>query len=139
MRTGIVALALLATGCASGPPPPAPISPDEVRRVILSHKSRMFIDPDSVRDARIGMAYGCSGGIIHAGNAPDTCVCIEANARNRMGGYSGLKQNLVMLRGRDLIDVLEIQAGADFGAGVGTCERMDPFPELNGQAPISRR
>ena len=45
--------------------------------------------PASIRDARISLPYSCLGWT--------ACVCVEANAKNSFGGYTGLQQNVAVL------------------------------------------
>ncbi|UPK16099.1 hypothetical protein [Bradyrhizobium sp. 131] len=97
----------------------AATSQDIAKRAILANKSRMFKDPDSIRDASIGAVAACPSG-------NGDCVCIELNARNSMGGMSGLQTVGVRINGL---------AAEAFGqmADTSECGKMVPFPALNGR------
>jgi hypothetical protein len=97
----------------------AATSVDTAKRSILASKSRMFKDPDSIRDAAIGVPNACPSG---AGD----CVCVELNGRNSSGGMTGLQTIGVRLSG----DKAEA-----FGtmADTSDCGKMTPFPALNGK------
>jgi hypothetical protein len=97
----------------------AATSADAAKRSILSQKSRMFKDPDSIRDASIGTVAPCLSG-------NGDCVCLELNGRNSSGGMTGLQTIGVRITG----------AGAEaFGemADTSTCGKMVAFPALNGK------
>lgn len=47
---------------------------DDAKRAILANKSRMFKDPDSIRDAAIGTVAACPSG-------NGDCVCLELGSR----------------------------------------------------------
>ncbi|MBB4391787.1 hypothetical protein [Bradyrhizobium sp. ERR14] len=96
----------------------AATSQDNAKRAILANKSRMFKDPDSVRDAAIGTVAPCPSG-------NGDCVCLELNARNSQGGMSGLR--IVGVR----IDGASAEAFGEM-ADTSTCGKMVPFPALNG-------
>lgn len=92
---------------------------DNAKRAILANKSRMFKDPDSIRDASIGTVAACPSG-------NGDCVCVELNARNSMGGMTGLQT--VGIR-------INSSAAEAFGqmADTSRCGKMMPFPALNGR------
>jgi hypothetical protein len=98
----------------------AATSVDAAKRTILSSKSRMFNDPDSIRDASIGTVAPCPSG---AGE----CVCVELNARNRYGGMTGLQTIGVRITGSDAVAFGEM-------ADTSTCGKMIPFQALNGKS-----
>ena len=58
---------------------------------------------------------------------PNACVCVELNARNSFGGYTGLKKTEIMLNGNRLVDVLPATREMTY-----PCGPMTPLPELNG-------
>lgn len=97
----------------------AATSSDAAKRAILANKSRMFVDPDSIRDAAIGTVAACPSG-------NGDCVCVEANGRNSMGGMTGLHTIGIRLAGG---------TAEAFGtmADTSTCGKMVPFPALNGR------
>lgn len=85
---GTTVLVSVVSGCAtrSDVPQNAP-SQSQLRSWIVEQKGRIFIDPDSVRDADIGQPY-----LNFLGNP---AVCFGANARNRLGGYTGYRHQIV--------------------------------------------
>ncbi|MCK1619551.1 hypothetical protein IVA96_23840 [Bradyrhizobium sp. 159] len=91
---------------------------DNAKRAILANKSRMFKDPDSIRDASIGAVASCPSG-------NGDCVCVELNARNSMGGMTGLQIVGIRING---------SAAEAFGqmADTSKCGKLTPFPALNG-------
>lgn len=93
-------------------------SQESAKRAILANKSRMFKDPDSIRDAAIGSVAPCPSG-------NGDCVCLELNARNSQGGMSGLQTVGIRVNG---------PSAESFGqmADTSTCGKMIPFPALNG-------
>jgi hypothetical protein len=120
---GILSFSLLAiscAGCASGggvDVPTAAPTPQEVRALVLAERTRAWKDSESIRDARISQSYSCLGWTAR--------VCIEANGKNSLGGYTGLKQNVANISGRTNVNFRE--------RGIaGQCTAMEPFPELNG-------
>jgi hypothetical protein len=122
----IVLVGFLATcvaGCtATGQQPPALQAPllsiAEAKAIIFAGRTAHWKDPDSIRDARIGEPYACMGALLE--EPPTACVCVEANAKNSFGGYTGLKQNIAFLKGRTVMDFRSPR-------------RLVPFPELNGK------
>lgn len=130
---GLMYVAAALAGCAGGneartaAAAPPILSQAEAKSAVLTSRSRVWRDPESIRDAAIGQPYTCSGGLAHVGNMPNACVCVEANARNAMGGYVGLRPSLVMFAGRQVVDVMPPRPYVD------RCGPMTPFPELNGR------
>ncbi|MET4208929.1 hypothetical protein [Bradyrhizobium sp. LA2.1] len=92
---------------------------DDAKRAILASKSRMFKDPDSIRDAAIGTVAPCPSG-------NGECVCLEANGRNSQGGMTGLQTLGIRING---------SSAEAFGemADTSKCGKMAPFPALNGR------
>lgn len=134
-------ICLVLGGCASSPPPesaslalaPAQlVEPTSARKSILAQRSRMWKDPDSIRDARIGRPHACQHPTIVGGrftSVPASCVCLELNAKNSYGGYVGMKRTIVaFVEGREIDTVDGGVAGfQDY------CQDLAPFPELNGK------
>jgi hypothetical protein len=130
------AVAVLAAGCANqvqdagAPGAAAPaagfMSMAEAKAIILAGKSRYWKDPGSIQDARIGPVQSCHGGLAHVVALPNQCVCVEANARNGLGGYTGAHQSVFLFADRTVVDVLDKPRSQD------VCEPAQPFPELNG-------
>lgn len=142
-KVGLVALCgSLVAGCAGGLQPTAekslPTKPlvtlEEARKIIVSERSKLWKDPYSIRDAKIGSPYFCenesfapTGGII---KSPASCVCIEANAKNSYGGYTGIRRTIAVFPESGGIDSKDggILGFQDY------CKELRPFAELNGSA-----
>jgi len=99
-------------------------APERIRADLVGRKSTLFIDPGSIRDARIGQVYACP---IEAGlhAAPMTCVCVELNAKNRLGGYTGTQTKVAVYRNFVFEKLKDVEMSDD-------CGGFSPFPELNG-------
>lgn len=121
--------ALLLAACAGQPAqqqpdqPPAPlIALPSIKKMILDNRTRLFRDPDSIRDAKISEPITCPAG-------RNTCVCIELNARNAYGGYTGMQELMVHFLTPDTPQIF-----GDKGLGELArpyCRGYVPFPELN--------
>ncbi len=147
MRTfGMAALGAALAGCAGGadygnPAKPQPaVSFEEVQSLILAERGRLWKDAGSIRDASIGRPYVCAGGVAHMADMPNACICVEVNARNGFGGYTGLSKTEVMLNGPRVVDALPATRQMTY-----PCGPMTPFPELNGDyappapPPVAKR
>lgn len=133
----LIALSLLA-GCVTGAetpvasfvaapdaiatPQPARISFAQARKLVIAERKRLFKDPESVRDAKIGQPYACPGGY------GTDCICIEANAKNSYGGYTGVKLSGIRFPTADTLEPI-----GEMGP-YATCGKLVPIPELNGKA-----
>jgi hypothetical protein len=93
---------------------------EKTRRLLLANRARLFNDPDSVRDASSGRPFPCLGG-------GGDCVCLEVNAKNAYGGYTGIQTVLIKIGSGDPKN-LGGNLGSDF-----PCGKMTPFPQLNGK------
>ena len=136
----ISALALLTAGCASQPAPiadvaaapteaAAPINPGnfkpvvsqaQARRMLVANRERIWKDSRSVRNAKIGDPYECLS------NDGTTCFCIEANARNSLGGYTGASLSQAKFDSPTSVRMIDAMYAPE------KCGRMVPFPEMNG-------
>ena len=110
LRNTIRQLPLLAAlplllGCAAQtniqitePPPP------DYREIVARHIRENFFDPYSIRDARIAAP---KAGQLSRSDAiaveQGWVVCVRANAKNRVGGYTGLKTSAYLIRGKSVI------------------------------------
>ena len=119
----VLAAGLAVGGCqtAGGGNAPAQTLPPDYKAQIVAGAKEAFVDPYSIRDARIAAPKpGISfvGEIIH--------VCVRANAKNRMGGYTGQKDSVFNFRDGKLIQALDEKA-AQYNCFNAVYE---PFPEL---------
>lgn len=140
MRVAFLLVGLALAGCSTNTesltpaPGTAPLGFEDMKQLVLTNRSRIWKDPSSIRDPQIGQPFACVGGLAHIAAMPDVCVCVEANAKNSMGGYTGLKQNEILISGRQIVDILPPR-----GAFGDRCGRMTPFPELvEGYSPPVR-
>jgi hypothetical protein len=92
----------------------------QAKKLLLANRSRLWKDPDSVREAKISDPYICPTG-------RGTCFCIEANARNSFGGMSGLKLHGVKFSAPDQFEPI-----GELGPYI-KCGPLAPFPEMNGK------
>jgi hypothetical protein len=91
----------------------------EAKGAILASRSKIWKDPESIREASIGQPFTCINTVVL------TCVCIEANARNSFGGYTGLQKSVVEIGPPPRPASREMTFG-------DKCDGLEPFPELNG-------
>jgi hypothetical protein len=79
-----ITLALAACNTAgSMAEPPVP----DAKAIILAHKTRLWKDADSIKNASIAAPMRHLGLMWH--------VCVRANARNSFGGYAGERDSVV--------------------------------------------
>lgn len=112
---------------------------DEARRQIASRRGDFWKDPYSIRDAKIGTPLRCSHDKL-VGATPATgpqyakiagsCVCVLANAKNALGGYTGMERTVAIFF--DTGDV-EATSGGTKGFQQYCGGPMTPFPQLNGK------
>ena len=117
---------------ASAPAAPPALSRDTVRQTVLAERGRIWKDPRSITDARIGEPFTCRRNLMTTRfdklADPATCVCVEANARNAFGGYTGLRHTIVRFLGDGELEPLTAE---ELGFE-RECRALLPFPELNG-------
>lgn len=134
MRIYAIAIAIIVSGCTStgsiAPPNSSP--PNNYRAAIVTQIKQDFFDPYSIRDASISRPLYAS--MIFDGVTPIPrrawIVCLRANAKNRMGGYTGIKNSAFIFDGESIRDTL---SGYDFQGQVDQhCKAatFQPFPEI---------
>jgi hypothetical protein len=126
----ILSLALAVAGCSqtmaiteNTPPSSAAPSTQEVKQAVRTYVRANFFDPYSIRDAELseptwqasGLQFGASGG---------WTVCLRANAKNRLGGYTGRKDTAMTIQNG------KVTAALDDAQWNCSKERYAPFPEL---------
>ena len=89
-----VTIAMLA-GCASLDQPNMSLGtfPADYKITIRKEVLRSFVDPYSIRSVSISAPIRSS-----MGEPNGWLVCLEANAKNRMGGYTGLSRTAYYIR-----------------------------------------
>ncbi len=116
-------LAGVLAACAVKPDPQAigPY-PDDYRGVVKAYVEETFYDPYSMRNVALsnpqqGHVYFEQGWV----------VCLQANAKNRMGAYTGLKRTALLINRDRVINMME---EAPF------CDQvtLSPWPEMEGKS-----
>jgi hypothetical protein len=102
-RHGAVLLAVLISGCAVTPNPEAigPY-PSDYKETIKAHVLRTYFDPYSVRSASVSQPI--QG---HLFFQQGWIACLEANAKNRMGGYIGVQRTAYLLNRGSVVQTME--------------------------------
>lgn len=124
-----------ATQLASNTPPP-----EGYRETIAAHVSQNFFDPYSVRDASISSPLRNTQkmywNVFEA--KPDWYVCMKANAKNRMGGYTGQTLDIYMFQNGRFIGTHTKPTGAGYENSTTAVLCRDaqyvPFPEIEGKS-----
>lgn len=131
-KLAALALAMLLAGCANQQQQAAegPFNFEEMKASLIVGKSRYWKDPDSIRDARVSHPFSCWGGIEHIATPPDSCLCVEANAKNAMGGYTGLQRNTFFYSKKLIVGSLPPRSQ-------DACDPLVPFAELNGAVAMA--
>lgn len=96
----VVLLAIALLGCVTSQPQVNEPAPANYREIIARHVRESFLDPYSIRDASIappkpGQLSRSDAIAVEQG----WIVCFKANAKNRVGGYTGLKTTAYLIRG----------------------------------------
>ncbi|MCB1476598.1 MAG: hypothetical protein H6883_07065 [Rhodobiaceae bacterium] len=130
-----VAITLALAGCnasTSETTTPASPPPANYKAAVVNYVKTTFFDPYSIRDASISQPvyrqgiYDGTNIVAYRGWA----VCLRANAKNRMGAYTGLNYSLLLFKG----DVVELSlSGPTTQPQVNNhCKDvpLEPFPEI---------
>ncbi len=118
---GAVLMVALISGCAVTPNPEAigPY-PSDYKETIKAHILRTYFDPYSVRSASVSMPR--EG---HLFFQQGWIVCLEANAKNRMGGYIGIKRTAYLINRRSVVQTMDNAPLCD-----NSNTYLYPWPEL---------
>ena len=129
MKTIVALLVVVAfISCASAPPPtPEQIAaadygpfPENYQEIVQSHMANVLIDPASAEYVNWrGPSKGWAGDRM-SGYSFGYRVCVEVNAKNRMGGYAGRKLWHFVIRDGKVAQSL---GGYDYGT-VGAEEAL---------------
>lgn len=133
--------AALVSACTGTAPPTSATDgsegpPANYREQVTARVKRSFFDPYSIRDAAIsrpfmqGAAFDGATPIPHSG----WMVCVKANAKNRMGAYTGLSETGYMFKGGAIVD-------ADFKGHfcAAAAQSYGPFPEIEAGGKAATR
>jgi len=129
----VIALLSPAGGCATShtaPPDSAP--PANYRALAKEYLRSTLFDPYSVRDPQVAPPqWGDSAYLLDPG--PGWIICVRMNAKNRLGAYTGLKEDALLVRNgkvtissNSIVDTPSIPK-------LHSCRnaQWDPFPELS--------
>jgi hypothetical protein len=90
----------------------------QVRKVVADYARKQFYDPYSMRD--VSLSY------VMTGNLPGkSVVCLRANAKNRLGAYTGLSGTGLRMTDNVITDVFQETPECNDGR-----LKYVPFPEL---------
>lgn len=89
--------AVAVAGCQTIPREPGPPPPANYRALIAADMRAKFYDPWSVRDVSITEPYVDP-------RFPGWLVCIRANSKNQLGGYTGQQPVAYLLRDGKVIE-----------------------------------
>jgi hypothetical protein len=126
MKKLITAAAILSilTGCASqervdqamqAQKPPT----DNIKRSIINHAKESYYDPYSLRDVEISYSLQVPEDVSYQ------VVCVKANAKNRMGAYTGRKAVSFRLKNEAVISTWDEAPGC-----LDSRLKYIPFKEL---------
>lgn len=98
----LIGLVLLIAGCASNSNESRPIDPKvagtyptNYKQLVRENVRKTFFDPYSLRDVAISEPQ--PGRLLLQTTGPGWIVCLEANAKNKMGGYVGLRRTAFLI------------------------------------------
>ena len=111
------------SGQINAPPPVG------YREAVAEYVRTSFVDPYSVRDAAISRPFPIRHGLL--GQDTVWYVCLRSNAKNRLGGYTGLDETPIAFRG-NAVDVTKSDAVRTEMGGRTMCGPAvyEPFPEI---------
>ena len=133
--TSAILIAFFVSSCVTtdAPPPADDPFPANYRALIAAHKSDIFKDPDSVRDASISAPKRASGPYLSPeGFLTPWIVCVRANAKNSFGAYTG-KSTMAVLFSKGAYLETKDYDGKYGHVGAQWCmdhKAYEPFPEL---------
>jgi hypothetical protein len=117
---GAIVAAAVLSGCAAQQQSAGIAEPDypiDYQQQIIRNKANLFKDPDSIRDAAIASPTPSMMG---------WQVCMQANAKNSFGGYTGRQTFIVQIYRNGAPPILLPTTIYD------SCSGFVPFPEIEG-------
>lgn len=146
MRFFAVISSLFLVGCQTAASDTTPAQsasssgpPQNYRQFAIDHVKKTFFDPYSIRDAEISAPKLAAGPSLNSNgfNTP-WVVCIRANAKNRMGAYTGRKVTAIALSDSGVVNSWDETQYSQTVCGDASYER---FPEIEAgyQAPAQAR
>jgi|SRR5690606_31023610 len=136
MKWFVLLAGLAVAGCSASatatPPNTAPPPPVGYREAVVAEVKNTFFDPYSVRDAEISQPLYATALFDGSNIVPKQSwiVCIKANAKNRMGGYTGRELVVMSIAGNKVTSAL---SGRDMQMQLAAhCKEAvwEPFPEI---------
>ena len=128
-----VLVLIAVSGCAtSDTTQPDSAPPANYRALARDYLRTSLFDPYSVRDAQIAPPqWGDSAYLLDPG--PGWIICVRLNARNRMGAYTGYKEDALLVRGGKVTISSNAIGGGPSPAKIHSCRnaQWEPFPELS--------
>jgi hypothetical protein len=144
-RLCIFLMPLLLVGCyAPGANPPHPAASEGSRAEvslaaagtpganyqapIAAYIKRYFVHPESLREVKIGAPFA---GKLH--DRAGSIVCVELNAMNNAGSYSGLKRTAFLVQDDKVLD-------SDYDTPICSNQQLAAWPEMEAaSAPRTSR
>lgn len=123
LLSGLIAL----SGCTSEQTPlvaPKTAQPQNYKARIINHIKESFFDPYSIRDASISTPFAVN----RIGHGEIWFVCVRANAKNRMGAYTGLKPTAYWFKNGNI--QLASPTASEYDEFNCAHAKYFPFPEI---------
>ncbi len=119
--------ALLLSACTSEQTPlttPKTPPPANYKQKIIENVRQSFFDPYSIRDASISKPFAVN----RIGHGEVWFVCVRANAKNRMGAYTGIKPTAYWFQNGQM--KLASAAAPEYDEFNCAHAQYEPFPEI---------
>lgn len=128
----IAILGATISGCATSVnTEPVGQPPANYREMAKEYLRKNLFDPYTVRDAEIAAPHwGDSPFLVDP--APGWIICVRMNGKNRMGAYTGLREDTLLVRG-DRVSISSESITSAGGSKHFGCRnaKWEPFPELS--------
>ena len=130
MREKIAAVIIYLGIAACVAPPVTPQgagpAPENYKAILKAHIEKSYFDPYSLRNVAISKPT-----LGKIGPNPGWLVCLQSNAKNRMGSYVGLKKDAYLIRNGIII-------GSEDEAPVCETLQLDPWLETETGRSLSK-
>lgn len=131
VRMTALGAALMLAGCQTTTETvmePVSAPPANYRQIAATHIRSVFFDPFSIRDAEIAPPKrGAGPSLNNDGFNTPWVVCVRANAKNRMGGYTGRTITALAISGNSVVNSWD---EAHYSRMVCDGAAYEPFPEI---------
>jgi len=121
----LAAVAMLSSCAATWTQEGAGPYPDNYKEVVAAHIKQTYFDPYSLRDVRISEP---TPGVLAMAQGYN--VCLQANGKNRMGGYTGLKRTSCLINNQRVIFAINNDRRCYDNAPYNV---LYPWPEMEGR------